>query len=63
MLEVSCERVNCCQHSGDQIKPVRSHFTGCLSCTSSGTDKSHSNDKALIIINGSVITQINSVKH
>lgn len=62
MLEVSCERVNCCQHSGDQIKSVRSHFTHCLSCTSSGTDKSHTNDRALIIINGSVITQINSVK-
>ena len=62
MLEVSCERVHCCLRGGDQIKPVRSHFTPCLSCTSSGTDKSHSNDKALIIINGGVITQINSVK-
>lgn len=62
MLEVSCERVNGCQHSGDQIKPLRSHFTRCLSCTSSGTDKSHSNDTALITINGSVITQMNSVK-
>ena len=62
MSEVSCERLNCCQHSGDQIKQVRSHFTCCLSCTSSGIDKSHSNDKALILINGSVITQINSVK-
>jgi len=62
MLEVSCERVNRCQRSGDQIKPVRSHSTRCLSCTSSGTDKSHFNDEALIIINDSVITQINSVK-
>ena len=62
MLQVSYERVNCCQHSGDQIKLVRSHFTHCLSCTSSGADKSLSNDKALSIINGSVITQINSVK-
>lgn len=62
MVEVSCERVNCCQHSGDRIKPVGSHFNRCLSCTSSGTDKSHSNDKAVIIINGGAIAQINSVK-
>lgn len=62
MLEVSCERVTSCQRSGDEIKPVRSHFTRCLSCTSKGTYKSHSNDGVLIIIKGSVITQINSVK-
>lgn len=62
MLEVSCERVNCCQHSGDQIKLLRSQLTHCLSCTSSGADKSHFNDTALITINSSVITQMNSVK-